>query len=112
VENRDNKEFVKVVKIMEYKLHKFIGIPSFWAVLLTGLGLIALNPSIFKSGGWIHLKVTLAILMLAYYISLAVIRKKLENDTCTKSAKFFRIYNEVPTILMIIIVILAIVRPF
>ncbi len=112
LENKDKKEFVDVIKVMEYKLHKFIGIPSFWLVLLTGLAMLFINPSVFKSGGWIHAKITLALLMLGYYVSLAVFRKKLENDNCSKSAKFFRVYNEIPTILLILIVILAIVRPF
>ncbi|NPA58594.1 MAG: protoporphyrinogen oxidase HemJ [Aquificae bacterium] len=111
-ENRDKKEFVSVIKVMEYKLHKFIGIPAFWGTVITGLLMIWLNPEIFKTGGWIHLKLTAAVLLIAYYIHLAVIRRKLERDECTKSGKFFRIYNEVPTVLMIIIVIMAVVRPF
>ncbi|MDQ7055212.1 MAG: CopD family protein [Persephonella sp.] len=71
-----------------------------------------LNPEIFKSGGWIHIKLTAALLLIGYYIHLSFIRKQLENDQCNRSGKFFRIYNEVPTILMILIVIMAIVRPF
>ena len=112
VENKDKKEFVSVVKIMEYKLNKYIGIPSFLGTILTGFGLIALNPEIFKTGGWIHLKVTVALVLVAYYIHLSIIRKKLENDQYNKSGTFLRAYNEVPTILMIIIVVLAIVKPF
>ncbi len=112
LENRDKKEFVDVIKVMEVKLHKFIGIPSFWITLLTGLGMLFINPSIFKTGGWIHVKITLAILMLIYYISLAVFLKKIQSDSCKLSSKFFRFYNEVPTILLILIVILVIVRPF
>ncbi|WP_456381988.1 protoporphyrinogen oxidase HemJ [Persephonella sp.] len=111
-ENRDKKEFVSVVKVMEYKLHKYIGIPAFWGTVLTGLAMIGMNPEIFKSGGWIHLKLTAALLLIGYYIHLAIIRRKMENDQCHRSGKFFRIYNEVPTILMIIIVIMAVVRPF
>lgn len=112
LENKDKREFVEVVKVMERRLHKFIGIPSFWIVLLTGLGMLFINPSIFKSGGWIHAKITLAILMLTYYISLAVFLKRIQSDNCKLSSKFFRIYNEIPTVLLIIIVILVIVRPF
>lgn len=112
VENKDNKEFVKVVKVMEYKLHKFIGIPAFWGTLITGILMIALNPEIFKTGLWIHIKLTLALLLIAYYIHLSVLRKQLETDQCKKSGKFFRMYNEVPTILMILIVLLVILRPF
>ncbi len=112
LENKDKKEFVEVIKKMEIRLHKFIGIPSFWLVLLTGLGMLVINPAVFKSGGWIHAKITLALVMLIYYISLAVFLKKIQADRCKMSPKFFRLYNEIPTILLILIVILAIVRPF
>ncbi len=111
-ENREKKEFISVVKVMEYKLHKYIGIPAFWGTVLTGGLMIFLNPDIFKTGGWIHIKLTAAFLLIAYYIHLSIIRKRLEEDRCKKSGKFFRMYNEIPTILMIIIVIMAIVRPF
>ncbi|WP_457634612.1 protoporphyrinogen oxidase HemJ [Persephonella sp.] len=111
-ENKEKKEFVSVVKIMEYKLHKYIGIPAFWGTILTGGFMIFLNPEIFKSGGWIHAKLTAAVLLIAYYIHLSIIRKRLEQDRCNRSGKFFRMYNEIPTILMIIIVIMAVVRPF
>ena len=111
-ENKDKEEFVSVVKVMEYKLFKYIGVPAFWGTVLTGIAMIGMNPEIFKTGGWIHVKLTAALLLIAYFIHLSFIRKKLERDECTKSGKFFRFYNEVPTILMIIIVIMAIVRPF
>ncbi len=111
-ENKDNKEFVKVIKVMEYKLHKFIGIPAFWATIITGVLMLALNPDIFKSGGWIHLKLTAALLMIGYYIHMSFVRKSLEKENYIYSSKFLRLYNEIPTILMIIIVIMAVVRPF
>ncbi len=111
-ENRDKKEFVSVVKIMEYKLHKYIGIPAFWGTVITGILLIILNPHVFKSGGWLHAKLIFVSFLILYYIYTAFLRKKLEADQCEKSGKFFRMYNEIPTILMIIIVSLAVVKPF
>jgi len=111
-ENKEKENFVQVVKIMEYKLHKFIGIPAFWGSIITGILMLTLNPDIFKSGGWIHLKLTAAILMIAYYIHLSVIRKNLENNNYKYSSKFLRLYNEIPTLLMIVIVIMVVVRPF
>ena len=51
-------------------------------------------------------------LLIGYYIYTAVLRRKLEADQCDRSGKFFRMYNEIPTILMIIIVSLAVVKPF
>ncbi len=110
-EFKDNYGFTEVVKIQEKKLYTFIGIPAFWASLLSGLAMIALNPDLFKSGLWLHIKLTAVALMILYHFSLGYFLKKFANDTCTKSGKFFRIYNEVPTLLMIIIVIMVVVKP-
>ncbi|WP_187647769.1 protoporphyrinogen oxidase HemJ [Nitrosophilus labii] len=110
-EFKDKKDFVEIVKIQEAKLYNFIGVPAFWATLLSGLAMIAINPGLFKSGMWLHIKLTAVILLIAYHFSLGYFRKKLLNDECTKSGKFFRAYNEVPTILMIIIVVMVIVKP-
>jgi len=111
VENREKTEFVEVVKIQEEKLYKFIGIPAFWATLLSGIAMIALNSALFKAGLWFHIKLTAALLLIVYHFSLGYFRKKLLNKEYAISGKFFRIYNEIPTILMIIIVIMVIVKP-
>ena len=110
-EHRENSGFVEVVKIQERKLYYFIGVPAFWASVLSGGAMIALNPAMFQSGMWLHIKLTAALLLIAYHFSLKYFLKKFENDSCTKSGKFFRAYNEVPTILMIVIVIMAVVKP-
>ena len=111
-ENREKKEFLSVIKIMELKLYKYIGVPSFWATLLSGIALIYLNPSVFTSGGWMHAKLTLVVLLVVYFFHSGKLRKELENDKCQRSGKFYRVYNELPTILLIGIVILAVVKPF
>lgn len=112
VEHKDNAGFVEVAKIQEYKLYKYIGVPALWATILSGTAMIVLNPSIFQSGGWMHAKITTVLLLIAYSYSLGYFRKKLESNECNKSGKFFRAYNEVPTILSLIIVIMVIVKPF
>lgn len=112
-ENADNLDFVKVVKVMEFKIYKYIGVPAFWATLLSGLGLFHLYPSnIFATGGWFHAKLLFVAILIAYFFSLGMIRKKLEADRCEKSGKFFRFYNEVPTILLLLIVAMVVVKPF
>ncbi|WP_200763059.1 protoporphyrinogen oxidase HemJ [Nitrosophilus alvini] len=111
-ENIDNEGFVQVVKIQEEKLYKFIGVPAFWATVISGLLMISLNPSLFQTGGWLHAKLTFVTLLAIYHFSLNYYRKKFLADECTKSGKFFRVYNEVPTILMIFIVIMVIIKPF
>lgn len=116
-ENSENSGFIEVVKVMEYKIYKYIGVPAFWATLLSGLSLIYLasehyGTSIFTMGGWFHAKLLFVVILTAYFFSLGWMRKKLEADTCEKSGKFFRIYNEVPTILLLLIVAMVIVKPF
>lgn len=111
-ENKDNDGFVKVVKIMEKKLFYVIGIPAFVITLITGIAMIILNPELFKSGGWLHAKLTAVALLIGFFIHNEIVRRRFEKDLCNKSGKFFRLYNEIPTILMIIIVILVIVKPF
>lgn len=112
-ENADNEGFVKVVKIMEYKIFHYIGVPAFWATLLSGLALIWLYPvNIFTTGGWFHAKLLFVVILIIYFFSLGMLRKKLEKGTCNKSGKFFRYYNEAPTLLLIFIVALVVVKPF
>ncbi len=103
--------FTDVIKIQEEKLYRFIGIPAFWATLLSGLLMIWLNPGLFKSGIWLHIKLTAVLLLILYHFSLGYFRKRLAEGTCTKSGKFFRVYNEIPTLLMIVIVIMVIIKP-
>jgi putative membrane protein len=112
IEHKQNgKAFTDVIEIQERKLWSFIGVPAFWATLLSGLTMIAINPSLFKSGVWLHVKLTAVALLIAYHYSLNMIRKRLLSGNCTKSGKQMRFYNEVPTILMIIIVIMVVIKP-
>lgn len=110
VEHQDKKEFVEVVKIQEYKIYKYIGAPAMWATIASGATMLFLNPAIFQSGPWMHAKLTVMIILIAYSFSLEFYRKQLEADACTKSGKFFRAYNEVPTFLAILIVGFVIVK--
>ncbi len=110
-ENSHNEGFIKVVKIQEHKLYYFIGVPALWASVLSGGAMLALNPELFKSGLWLHIKLSAALLLVLYHFSLRYFLKKFEADSCTKSGKFFRAYNEIPTLLMILIVIMVMVKP-
>lgn len=116
-ENADNSGFIEVVKVMEMKIYKYIGVPAFWATLLSGLALMYLatdhyGVSIFQMGGWFHAKLLFVVILIAYFFSLGRLRLKLLDDSCTKSGKFFRYYNEVPTILLLLIVAMVVVKPF
>ncbi len=108
---KNGPAFTDVIKIQEEKLWRIIGNPAMIASLLSGLVMIALNPDLFKGGVWLHVKLTAVVIMLGYHHSLGVLRKKLLADKCTKSGKFFRFYNEVPTLLMMVIVIMVVIKP-
>jgi putative membrane protein len=116
VENAENKGFLEVIEVMEMKIYKYIGVPAFWATLLSGIALIALSQhngtNLFKTGGWLHAKLTLVAILTAYFFSLGHYRLKLKVDAAYKNGKFFRLYNEVPTLLLMAIVALVIVKPF
>ncbi|SFV53059.1 Protoporphyrinogen IX oxidase, novel form, HemJ [hydrothermal vent metagenome] len=111
-EHADKEDFVTVVKIQEFKLYKYIGLPAMWATIISGGFMIYLVPELFKSGAWLHVKLTLAIFLIIYSFSLDYMRKKIAENPHYKSGKFFRFYNEVPTLLMIGIVIMVVIKPF
>jgi len=111
-ENADSKAFTDVVEIQEYKLFKYIGAPAMWATIITGAVMLYLNPGIFSSGGWMHTKLLFVVFLIAYHFSLENIRKILVDNPHYKSSKWLRFYNEVPTLLMIVIVIMVVVKPF
>ena len=112
VEHQENgKCFTDVIKIQERKLYKYIGVPAFWASLLSGLTMIYLNPAMLKGAYWLWVKLVALVFMIAFHFYLEVLRKELFEDRCQRSGKFFRVINEIPTILMIIIVTMVVVKP-
>jgi len=111
-ENADTKAFTDIVEVQEYKLFKYIGVPAMWATLISGITMLYLNTGIFSSGGWMHAKLLFVAFLLAYHISLGKIRTIMIDNPHFKSSKWFRVYNEAPTLLMIFIVIMVVVKPF
>ena len=108
-EHKEKEQFVEVVKIQEFKLYKYIGMPAMWATIFSGIFLIYNNIELMKQG-WMHAKLLLLVLLVIYSFSLEKYRQQLAVDKCTKSGKFFRAYNEVPTILAILIVTYVITK--
>jgi len=111
-ENADTKAFTDIVEIQEYKLFKYIGAPAMWATLITGGVMLYLNSGIFASGGWMHAKLLALVFLVVYHFSLNAIRKTMIENPHYKSSKYLRFYNEVPTLLMIFIVIMVVIKPF
>ena len=109
-QNKDNPQLVAVFKVMEERLYKIIMVPAMILSLLSGF--IIANLTLVWSSGWMHLKVLAVVCLLIFHFMLNHWRQRLATYNCHHSEKFFRIINEIPTVLLIIIVICVILKPF
>lgn len=99
-------------KVMERRLLKQIMTPAMIATWIFGLALVLTPGAVDWHAGWWHVKLTLVILMSGFHGALSKWRRVFLEDRNTKPARFYRIANEIPTVLMVIIVIMAIAQPF
>ena len=104
-----------MLQTMERRLLRIITTPAMLVALASGLWLLVLDPSLLHMG-WMHAKLTLVVLMLGVHGWFARLRKNLMWESHALEFRhgplYYRVWNEVPTLLMIGIVILVIVRPF
>jgi len=98
--------------LMERKLYRGIMLPSMIATLGLGIWLIALNPSLFSSGGWLHAKLTLVALLIGYHHVCGAQLKRFARGENTRSHVFYRWFNEIPVFFLLAIVILVVIKPF
>ena len=111
VENKEKKEVTNIFEIMEKKLFYYIMRPAMFFTWIFGLILIYLNGIEIFSQLWMQIKIILVILLSAYNGYLGKCLLSLKNGSNTKSSKFFRIINEVPTIILVFAVFLVIFKP-
>ena len=110
-ENQTNKNISDVFKTMERKLYFYIMTPAMIISWIFGLLLIGSIGFEQLSTYWLKAKLVLVLLLTIYHFYLGVFLKKFEIDVNTKSSKFFRFFNEVPTILLILIILIVIFKP-
>ena len=111
VENREKKEATDIFEVMEKKLFYYIMRPAMVLTWIFGLVLIYLNGIEIFSQLWMQIKIVLVIMLSAYNDYLGRCLVSLKNNFNTRSSKFFRIINEIPTIMLILIVFLVIFKP-
>jgi putative membrane protein len=99
-------------KVMERRLLRLITTPAMVASWVFGLIVVFSGVIDWSRDGWFHAKLVLVVLLSAYHGCLVMWTKDFALDRNTRSPRFYRIANEIPTLLMIGIVILVIVRPF
>ena len=111
VENLKDKNTSSIFKMMERKLYFYIMTPAMILTWLFGLILISsLGPEVLSTT-WIKLKLFLVVLLTSYHFYLSKLLGDFKMDQNTKSSKFFRIINEAPTILLILIVFIVVFKP-
>ncbi len=97
-------------KTMEQRLLKFIMTPAMIAAWLLGMALVFVGQ--WFTAGWFHAKLALVLVLTILHGVMSHWAADFRHDRNTRSHKFYRVANEIPTLLMIAIVILATVKPF
>ena len=111
VENVQKKEVVDVFEVMEKRLYLYIMRPAMLLTWIFGIILIYLNGIEIFSELWMQLKIFLVIFLSIYHEYLGKCLNSFKNGTNTRSAKYFRIINEIPTIILILVVFFVIFKP-
>jgi len=106
----------QLFNLMENRLYKVIMMPSMVLTLVLGGSLLALRWDVVHQSGWIWLKLVLVGALVGYHHYCGALIRRLASVMATDpqphSNKFLRVFNEIPALLLIIIVFLAVTRPF
>ena len=111
VENINVEKATDIFEVMERRLYFYIMRPAMILVWLFGFVLIYINGIEIFSQLWMQIKFILILLLSVFHEHLGRCLQSLKNKTNRKSAKYFRIINEIPTIILILVVFLVIFKP-
>ena len=107
----DGSPAAETFKVMERRLLRGIMTPAMIASWLFGLAMIAVEPG-WLAQGWLHVKLLAVIVMSAGHMAMAKWRRDFAAGRNRHGERFYRIFNEAPAVLMVVIVIMVIVKPF
>ena len=110
VKAQKGSELSETLKIMEHRLLRFIINPAMILSYVFGIWMLTINTSLLQEG-FMHVKLAAIIGMQITHAFLARYRRAFAKDENWHSARFFRILNEIPTLLMMIIVFMIVLRP-
>lgn len=106
---KPGSELSETLKIMERRLLRAIMNPAMLVALIAGGALLTYQDF---SEAWLHVKLLCIVGLIVMHMAMGKWRKDFEADRNTRSDKFYRFANEAPTVLLIIIVVMAVVKPF
>ena len=108
-----HKPMIALFKIMERKLYRGIMTPSAVLTVIFGFWLLSFyDLATLKTMGWLHAKLALVVLLLFYHHLCGLYLKRFANDMNPHGHVFYRWFNELPVLVLIAIIILAILKPF
>jgi len=96
-------------QIMEKRLYHIITMPGMVVTVAMAIGLLSTEPEVLKSG-WMHIKLAFVAALLVYHFYCGRIMRQLEAGECNWSGQQFRALNEAPTLLLLVIVLLAVFK--
>lgn len=111
VENKDKAEVAQVLSVMERKLYWFIMTPAMVFSLALGVALLYYNPALWRMG-WFHAKMFFLLGLFGYHFFTEHVRKRFLVGDYFLSGKQCRLINEAPTLVLLIVVPLAVLKPF
>jgi len=101
----------EVFEEMERKLMHIIMLPASLLTVATGVTLIVLNPE-WMAQGWLHAKLTVLVFLFGYHGYASKVRKRFAQKDYFLSEKACRMINEVPTLILVVVVLLVVLKPF
>ena len=110
-ETVENKSQSETFKLMEKRLYFYIMNPAMILSWVFGILLIHYQGILSLALLWMKIKIGLVIVLTGYHFYLLAILRDFQIDNNSKSSKFFRIINEVPTLLLIIIIFVVVFKP-
>ena len=110
-ENNGDRKISDIFKVMEKKLYFYIMYPAMLLSWIFGLALIHSVGAELLTALWMQVKFFLVIILTAYHFYLGSCLRAFKDDRNASSSKYFRIINEIPTILLILIIFFAILKP-
>lgn len=98
-------------KRMEWRLYYAITWPAAILTSILGIKLMLYSQSYYLHAGWMHGKLFLVMLLWFYHLSCGHFLKQFQRNQNQKSSKFYRVFNEIPTILLVGVVLLVVIKP-
>jgi putative membrane protein len=112
VENRGKREVTDLLEVMQRRLYRGICWPAMMLTTVFGVLLWSRNFAGYMQSGWFHVKLAALVFLFGYHFYSGKVRRDLAAGTCTLTSKQCRLINEVPTVLLLVIVTMAVVKPF